>query len=476
MDLCHPVLEIVLYKKLIFDIQHNMLHGPIPREIFLISTLSDFMYFQSNMFIGSVPLEIGNLKNIADIDLSNNQISGEIPLSIGDCQSLQYFKLQGNFLQGPIPASVSRLKGLQVLDLSHNYFSGDIPQFLASMNGLASLNLSFNHFEGQVPNDGIFLNINETAIEGNKGLCGGKPDLNLPLCSTHSTKKRSLKLIVAIAISSAILLLILLLALFAFWQRSKTQAKSDLSLINDSHLRVSYAELVNATNGFAPENLIGVGSFGSVYKGRMTIQEQEVTAAVKVLNLQQRGASQSFIAECEALRCVRRRNLVKILTVCSSIDFQGHDFKALVYEFLPNGNLDQWLHQHLEENGEDKVLNIIKRLDIAIDVVSALDYLHQHRPLPIIHCDLKPSNILLDGEMVAHVGDFGLARVLHQDHSDMLEKSSGWATMRGTIGYAAPGMLLTATILCFLSNLFRNLSIDPYLTRSFCYSDVCNFL
>lgn len=68
-----------------------------------------------------------------------------------------------------------------------------------------------------IPNDGIFLNINETAIEGNQGLCGGIPDLKLPLCSTHSTKKRSLKLIMAISISSAILLLILLLALFAYW-------------------------------------------------------------------------------------------------------------------------------------------------------------------------------------------------------------------------------------------------------------------
>ena len=78
------------------------------------------------------------------------------------------------------------------------------------------------------------------------------------------------------------------------------------------------------------------------------------------------------------------------------------------------------------------------RLGIAIDVAFSLEYLHQHKPLPIIHSDLKPSNVLLDSDMVAHVADFGLARFVHQD----LEKSSGWAAMRGTIGYAAPGAFL----------------------------------
>ncbi|KAF6989218.1 hypothetical protein CFC21_006566, partial [Triticum aestivum] len=101
-----------------------------------------------------------------------------------------------------------------------------------------------------------------------------------------------------------------------------------------------YAELANATNGFASENLIGVGSFGSVYKGRMVIHGQQVIVAVKVFNLQQRSASQSFLAECETLSCVRHRNLVKILTVCSSMAFHSQDFKALLFEFLPNGNLD----------------------------------------------------------------------------------------------------------------------------------------
>jgi serine/threonine protein kinase len=109
-----------------------------------------------------------------------------------------------------------------------------------------------------------------------------------------------------------------------------------------------------------------------------------------------------------------------------------------VYEFLPNGNLDQWLHKHIMEDGEHKALDLIGRLHIVIDVASSLDYLHQYKPTPIIHCDLKPSNILLDSDMVAHVGDFGLARFLHQD----TYQSSGWASMRGSIGYAAPGVLL----------------------------------
>jgi hypothetical protein len=432
----------------LLDVQHNKLSGPIPKEVFLISTLSNFMHFQSNLFSGSVPLEIGSLTHITEIDLSNNQFSGEIPASIGDSQSLQFLRMQRNFLQGGIPASIGLLKGLQILDLSHNNLSGGIPEFLGSMKGLSSLNLSFNHFEGEVPKEGIFLDVNATAIDGNQGLCGGIPGMKLYPCSTHTTKKQSLKLIMIISISAAVLLLIVLSALFAFWYRKNKsqQTNSDLSLLNDLHIRVSYAELVNATNGFASENLLGVGSFGSVYKGRMMLHDKQVIVAVKVLNLRQRGASQSFVAECETLRCVRHRNLVKILTVCSSMDFHGQDFKALVYEFLPHGNLDQWIHKPLEQNDEYEVTHVgdfglSRRISIAIDVASALDYLHQHRPLPVIHCDLKPSNILLDSNMVAHVGDFGLARALHQDQSNLLEKSSGWATMRGTIGYAAPGML-----------------------------------
>ena len=187
-------------------------------------------------------------------------------------------------------------------------------------------------------------------------------------------------------------------------------------------------------------NLIGVGSFGSVYKG--ILDQGKHTVAIKVLNLLRHGASKSFMAECEILRNIKHRNLVKVLTICSSIDYQGHDFKSLVYEFLGNGNLVEWLHPTPRTNEaieEPRNLSLLQRLNVAINVASGLDYLYHHCQRPIVHCDLKPSNILLDDEMVGHVGDFGLAKFMSadmQNYSTSLASSSG---LKGTIGYVAPG-------------------------------------
>lgn len=87
--------------------------------------------------------------------------------------------------------------------------------------------------------------------------------------------------------------------------------------------------------------MIGQGSFGFVCKGKLG--ETGATVAVKVMNLKQKGAAKSFVTECEALRNVRHRNLIKIVTVCSSIDFKGVDFKALIYEYMQCGSLEDWL-------------------------------------------------------------------------------------------------------------------------------------
>ncbi|XP_034686739.1 probable LRR receptor-like serine/threonine-protein kinase At3g47570 [Vitis riparia] len=180
--------------------------------------------------------------------------------------------------------------------------------------------------------------------------------------------------------------------------------KSSSTFLRYGYLRVSYKELLKAASGFASSNLIGMGSFGTIYKGILSRGERPV--AVKVLNLQHRGAAKSFMAECKVLRNIQHRNLLRIITSCSSVDNKGCDFKALVFEFMPNGNLDSWLYH------ESRNLSFRQRLDITIDVANALDYLHHQCQTPIVHGDLRPSNVLLDDDMVAHVGDLGLAKLL----------------------------------------------------------------
>lgn len=169
---------------------------------------------------------------------------------------------------------------------------------------------------------------------------------------------------------------------------------------------------------------------------------------MKVYNLERRVASKSFMAECEMLRNTRHQNLVKIITACSSVDYQGNDFKALVYKFMPNGSLEEWLHSQSDSEGRGR-LTLYQKLNIIIDVASALDYLHNQSNLLVIHCDLKPSNILLDQDMTDLVSDFGLSKIIIEDDSGEVSKNStSTIEMKGTIGYAALGN--------FTLNFFQN--------------------
>lgn len=149
--------------------------------------------------------------------------------------------------------------------------------------------------------------------------------------------------------------------------------------------------------------------------------------------METRGANRSFMAECEALRSLRHRNLVPILTACSSIDSEGNDFKALVYEFMPNGSLDSLLYPKEDTTHTSRYPSLAQRLTIACDIANALEYLHHSSQRPIVHADLKPSNILLDIDMTARISDFGLARFL-----DNVNTTSTVA-VKGTVGYIAPG-------------------------------------
>lgn len=431
------------------DLSQNNLSGRLPSEIFSLSSLSTGLYLSNNHFTGFLPEEVGHLINLEVLDVAENMLLGDIPRSLSACILLDSLKLEGNFFQGAIPQTLEMLKGLHELDLSRNNLSGEIPKSLVNLP-LQALNLSFNNLEGPVPTGGVFKNETGVSVSGNSGLCGGIPQLRLPECNLDNIGTRqSHKIRLILAIVSGVLGIILLggyASWYAFCYRNRRKKPSASIDAENSLSEFSYQSLLKATNGFSSENRIGSGSFGVVYKATLDHDDGTI-AAVKVFNLQHHGASRSFMAECGVLRNIRHRNLVKVITACSSTDYQGNDFKALVYEYMVNGSLEDWLHPtevipRVEgTNSESRNLNLYQRLDIAVDVAFALEYLHHRSGTAVVHCDLKPSNILLDEELVAHVGDFGLAKFLLKDMSNSFVSESSSFGVRGTIGYTPPGKL-----------------------------------
>jgi hypothetical protein len=331
-------------------------------------------------------------------------------------------------LSGSIPKSLGDVRALETLDLSSNLLTGCIPVELQNLHALHLLNLSYNDLEGVIPSSGVFKNLSDVDFEGNKKLC------LLFTCFPQVHRRRHVVLYIIIAVAVTLAVLCLIIGLLLNYRKEKVTATAASEQLKPHARMVSYDELRLETEEFIQENLIGIGSFGSVYKGHLS---QGNTIAVKVLDTLRTGSLKSFLAECEAMKNSRHINLVKLITSCSSVDFRNNDFLALVYEYLSNGSLEDWIkgrRNHANGNG----LNLMERVNIAIYVACALDYLHNDSETPIVHCDLKPSNILLDEDMTAKVGDFGLARLLIQRSTNQVSISSTHV-LRGSIGYIPPG-------------------------------------
>ncbi|RCV19574.1 hypothetical protein SETIT_3G396700v2 [Setaria italica] len=420
-------------------VSHNNLHGRVPNNIFRIPTIS-VLWLSFNQLDGELPTEVGNAKQLMYMHLSYNKLSGDIPHTLGSCKSLEDIKLDRNVFSGNIPTTLGSISSLKALDLSHNNLSGTVPVSLANLELLQQLDLSFNNLEGEVPTKGIFRNATAIHIVGNRQLCGGVPQLHLPTCSVmplNLTKhKHSVELKVVLPVASMVSLAIVVFVLFIWRGKQRRKSIAFPSFDSSSFPIVSYNDLARATDGFSKSKLIGRGRHGSVYQGKLFARE---AVAIKVFSLEIKGAQNSFIAECNVLRNVRHRNLVPILTACSSIDGNGSDFKALVYEFMPRGDLHLLLYSTCEDENTSNHITLAQRLSILVDIADALEYLHHYSQGTIVHCDVKPSNILLDDEMTAHVGDFGLARLMiDSSTSTFADSASSTVAFWGTIGYVAP--------------------------------------
>ncbi|GJU72209.1 kinase-like domain-containing protein [Tanacetum coccineum] len=251
--------------------------------------------------------------------------------------------MSNNSFSGKLTIDFSKLRDIYLIRLHHINFHGrgeaDDMRFIDSLKNctkLAEMNLGACNLIGVLPTSiGVFANTSAFSVLGNNKLCGGLVTLELPKCKQKGSKKKRFPFFILVIVIAPTLLIVLCCVYLLC--KKKRNSQPSQSSGNERFLKVSYNELLKATDGFTTENLIGEGGFSSVYKGILDSDDDRFVA-VKVLHLQNRGALKSFLAECEAWPNIRHRNLLKIITSCSSVDFQGNDFKALVYEFMPNGS------------------------------------------------------------------------------------------------------------------------------------------
>ncbi|XP_059671108.1 receptor kinase-like protein Xa21 [Cornus florida] len=310
-----------------------------------------------------IPPNLWSLKDLLGLNLSTKSLNGNLPLDIGNLKVITQLDLSWNQLSGDIPSTIGAAQSLVNFSFAHNKLQGYIPQSLGNLIR-------------EIPTGGHFVNFTAQSFMHNGALCG-QAQLQVPLCKTNKHQRSRLKIVPLLKyilppVASTILVMALL---FVLVQRRKQKVRlpTNADLSPPTLRRILYQELLQATDAFSEANLLSIGSFGSVYKGMLS---DGMNIAVKVFNSQLERAFDSFDVECKVICNSRHRNLIRIISSCTNLDF-----RALVLEYMPNGSLDKWLYSH------NYCLDIVQRLNIMIDVASALEYLHHDQVTPIVHCD-----------------------------------------------------------------------------------------
>ncbi|KAH6557646.1 hypothetical protein KP509_1Z102000 [Ceratopteris richardii] len=352
------------------------------------------------------------INKIAARLLYDNDLRGEIPDSWKGMISLKEFRLKNNGLSGSVPSWFEELfKAGARVDFKCNYLIGPYPQW----------------FNDSTTWKGNCFN-SDTQAHDNK--CNDHNTCETGPPKPGGTSKSSTAVIASVVVAVAVLCVILV-AFYIFWskadvskgRRRRRGKGADDWVVPQGVKRFTYKEVLKATKSFDKSCEIGEGGFGKVYFGKL--EDGKRVAIKRAGEFSQQGMKE-FQNEITLLSRLHHRHLVRLEGFCDDKDEQ-----ILVYEYMVNGNL----HRQLFEK-EAIFLNWYRRLEIALAVAQGLDYLHSFADPPIIHRDVKPSNILLDDNMSAKVSDFGISKA----NLDMDTHVS--TRPAGTAGYLDPDYFL----------------------------------
>ncbi|GJU35643.1 serine/threonine-protein kinase BRI1-like protein 2 [Tanacetum coccineum] len=436
--------------------------GIRPERLLQVPTLRTCDF--TRMYSGAILSLFTQYQTLEYLDLSYNDLSGEIPDEFGEMIALQVLVLSHNQLSGEIPDTFGHLKNMGVFDASHNRLQGPIPESFANLTFLVQIDLSNNELTGQIPTRGQLSTLPESQYANNTGLCG----VPLPECRTISNptadasgdgggSKRSSTKTWANNIIVGILILVAIVCLLVVWaiamrvkqkvaqeqkllerlqasrsattwkiEKEKEPLSINVATFQRQLRKLKFSQLIEATNGFSSESLIGCGGFGEVFRAKL--KDGSSVAIKKLVRLSNQG-DREFMAEMETLGKINHKNLVPLLGYCKI----GEE-RLLVYEFMEFGSLDEMLHRKpMKGELNCRILDWEQRKKIARGAAKGLCFLH-HNCIPhIIHRDMKSSNVLLDREMEAHVSDFGMARLINA-----LDTHLSVSTLAGTPGYVPP--------------------------------------
>ncbi|KAH6835795.1 hypothetical protein C2S53_006550 [Perilla frutescens var. hirtella] len=477
--------EFFLMKRLrILLLNGNRLSGAIPTPI--QAPVLESLDLSDNQLNGSIPDDIKNLNNLTRLDMSMNSFSRTIPLGMFQMRKLHYLSLSYNKLSGQLPAVMS-LSRLEELNINHNHLYGMIPESLGKLARLSTLDLSNNQLSGNVVENIFHLRSKNIRLCSNNfygkipfelldqhykykcldpsNLCSdysieGLASCPPILCSDYRIKaflkcdskndkdRRHFVIIILETTGSGVVGFALLYYLARKCWLKKHEVIDGSSLKYEQKWKmIAFQRLhfneTDILSGLTDENLIGNGGSGKVY--RVFINQASTAVAVKSISNTRKSdhrLTKEFLAEVQTLGTIRHYNIVKLFCCIS-----GKELKLLVYQYFENKSLDRWMHGNKREissvgNSSVTKLDWPKRLHVAIGAALGLCYMHHDCSPPIIHRDIKSSNILLDSEFNAKIADFGLAKLLTTRHGGTETASA----VAGTFGYIAPEYAYTTKV------------------------------